>query len=217
MKDLRCSKLLLAVGLSAILVVGLGCPGDNPTTPTQNGNNEAAGANLEMAPDFTLVDFQEGKEHKLSDYRGKIVVLEWFNHECPFVKYHYQEDVDTMRILADKFMLKDVVWLALNSTHHVTDQAVNEFIEDKGIKYPVLDDRSGEVGKKYDAKTTPHMFVIDKKGRLVYEGAIDNAPLGKVEGEKKNYVEPVLESLYQGEAVEYTKTTPYGCSVKYPK
>jgi peroxiredoxin len=167
------------------------------------------------APGFTLKSF-DGKEINLSDHRGKIVVLEWFNDECPYVKYHY-DTVNTMVDLANKFKAKNVVWLAINSTNHTTPKQNKEFSAKHNLPYPILDDRPGKVGRAYSATNTPHMFIIDAKGNIVYEGAIDNSPMGKIpEGEKlTNHVDKALAELTSGKAVSMPKTQPYGCSVKY--
>lgn len=169
------------------------------------------------APAFTLQSF-DGKTVSLSDYRGKTVVLEWFNFECPFVQYHYNK-TKTMIDLAAKYKDKNVVWLAVNSTSHTTPQANREFAEKHKLAYPILDDRSGQVGHAYGAKTTPHMFVIDPRGNIVYDGAIDNSPLGKTAGQQEpaNYIENVLAALTSGRDIGISNTKPYGCSVKYPQ
>jgi peroxiredoxin len=168
------------------------------------------------APPFTLKSF-DGKTIRLSEYRGKTVVLEWLNFECPFVKYHYDKP-KTMIKLANKYKNKNVVWLAINSTSHTTPEANKDFTENQKLPYPILDDRSGRVGRVYGAKTTPHMYIINRRGRIVYDGAIDNSPLGKTpEGkELTNYVDKALEELTTRKAVSTTNTKPYGCSVKYP-
>ena len=169
------------------------------------------------APEFTLQSF-DGKTVSLSDYRGKTVVLEWFNFECPFVQYHYDK-AKTMTDLAAKYKDKNVVWLAINSTSHTTPQANREFAEKHKLACPMLDDRSGQVGHAYGAKTTPHMFVIDPGGHIVYDGAIDNSPLGKtLDGQEPvNYVDNVLAALAAGKDVSVSNTKSYGCSVKYPQ
>lgn len=169
------------------------------------------------APDFTLKNY-DGKEVKLSDYKGKIVVLEWFNYECPFVKYHY-EQASTMNDLAGKYKDKNVVWLAINSTGHQETEKNKQFTAKNNVLHAILDDRSGATGKAYGAKTTPHMFIIDAKGNIVYEGAIDNAPLGKTPKDEKlvNYADKALDELTAGGKVGTAHTKPYGCSVKYSK
>jgi hypothetical protein len=145
-------------------------------------------------------------------------VLEWFNFECPFVQYHYGK-ANTMIDLAAKHKDKNVVWLAVNSTSHTTPEANREFAAKHKLAYPILDDRSGQVGRAYGAKTTPHLFVIDPGGRIVYDGAIDNAPLGKTADgqERVSCVENVLASLTAGREIGISNTKPYGCSVKYPQ
>lgn len=168
-----------------------------------------------QAPDFELDSF-DGRTIKLSNYRNRIVVLEWVNPECPFSRYHY-ETVPTMATLAKKYQDQEVVWFAVNSTGHTTVEANRDFARKHKLPYPILDDRSGLVGKQYGARNTPHMFVIDKTGVIVYEGAIDNAPLGKSEpgAGSVNYVDKALSELLAGQKVTTPVTPPYGCTVKY--
>jgi peroxiredoxin len=165
------------------------------------------------APQFELNSF-DGKTVKLSDYRGKIVVLEWFNMECPFSLYHYKTK-NTMAKLAEKYKSKNVVWFAVNSTNHTTPAANKTFAEKYKLAFPILDDRSGKVGRAYGAKTTPHIFVINPRGRIVYDGAIDDSPLGKKKEGVVSYVDNVLAELTTSKAVSTTNTKPYGCTVKY--
>jgi peroxiredoxin len=165
------------------------------------------------APAFGLKSF-DGKTVKLSDYRGKIVVLEWFNMECPFSLYHY-ETKNTMAELAKKYKSKNVVWFAVNSTNHTTPAANKTFAEKYKLAFPILDDRSGKVGRAYGAKTTPHIFIINPRGRIVYDGAIDNAPMGKTKEDAVNYVDNVLAELTAGKDISIKNTKPYGCTVKY--
>ena len=173
------------------------------------------------APAFTLKDL-DGKEVKLADFKGKTVVLEWFNPGCPFVVGGHSEG-GTLRGMGAKVAADGVVWLAVNSSaagKQGNGADINRKArEDWKISYPILVDESGEVGMNYGAKTTPHMFVIDAKGMLVYKGAIDNAPGGKVEGggEKINYVEAALADIKAGKPVATKETKSYGCSVKYAK
>jgi len=169
------------------------------------------------APDFKLKNY-EGKEFKLTDYKGKIVVLEWINNECPFVRYHYEKK-STMKELAKKYKEMKVVWLAIDSTNHQKTENNKKFVEKNKILHPILDDRSGKVGKAYHATNTPHIFIINTDGNIAYSGAIDNAPLGKVPKDKEliNYVDKALTELTSGKAVSIAKTKPYGCTVKYKK
>jgi len=120
-----------------------------------------------------------------------------------------------MVTLAGKYKEKNVVWLAINSTNQATSQENMDYAKEHGIAYPILDDRAGTVGRAYGAKTTPHMFVIDTKGNIAYDGAIDNAPMGKTTEVMVNYVDKALEELTSGKSVSIPTTKPYGCSVKY--
>jgi peroxiredoxin len=181
------------------------------TTPAATASSGPA------APDFTLPDL-DGKQVTLSSFRGKTVVLEWFNPGCPFVRYAHGEG--PLKDLAKKLTATGVVYLAVNSGSagkqgagaEVNRQASKEW----SMQHPVLIDESGTVGKSYDAKTTPHMYVVDPSGALVYKGALDNAPLGKVPAEGQvNYVENALAAVAAGKPVEVAETKSYGCSVKY--
>lgn len=172
------------------------------------------------APDFTGTD-SNGKTQKLSDYKGKIVVLEWTNPLCPFVVKHY--DSGNMQNLQKEYTGKDVVWLSVNSSAagkegNQSGEDANKYIAEKQAKATArILDSKGEIGKAYDAKTTPHMFVIDKDGNVAYEGAIDDNDSFKQEtiATSKNYVRAALDSVLAGKPVETAQTKPYGCSVKY--
>jgi peroxiredoxin len=172
------------------------------------------------APDFTLKDVN-GKTHNLADYKGKFVVLEWFNEGCPFVKKHYTSG--NMQKLQKEYTGQDVVWLSISSSAegeqgHMTPQTAPKTIGDwKMDSTKVLLDHDGKVGKMYGAKTTPHMFVIDKEGKLIYQGAIDSKPSSNtadIEG-AENYVKVALDNSMAGKPVATSSTKPYGCSVKY--
>jgi peroxiredoxin len=163
------------------------------------------------APGFTLTD-QAGNPHALADLEGKIVVLEWTNPQCPFVMNHYKHD--TMTDLAAWCAEKDVVWMAVDSSHFVTPESASAWAKKEEIAYPILLDADGTVGRAYGAKTTPHMFVIGKDGTVLYNGAIDDNPKPTGVGET-NYVKDAVEAALAGEAVETAHTKPYGCSVKY--
>jgi peroxiredoxin len=183
---------------------------------TESHSHAHAHAHAELgkpAPDFTLKDVN-GETHKLASYKGKIVVLEWINHECPVVNRCHDRKVMTETIA--KFEGKPVVWLAVDSSHFAEKKASNsrEWAKKRGIEYPILLDAKGAVGHQYAAKTTPHMFVIDKNGVLAYAGAIDDDPYGK-KPEARNYVADAVTSLLNGSAVATAKTKSYGCSVKY--
>jgi len=193
---------LLAI-LAILVLVLSGCESKKPQADSK-------------APEFTLTNF-DGKEVSLSDHKGKIVVLEWFNYECPYVIYHYGDNTNTMVKLANQYKDKNVVWLAVNSTKHLTVEKNKDFAEKYKVPFPILDDSSGEVGRAYKATNTPHMFIIDTKGNIAYEGAIDNSPMGKTPTgqEAINHVDKALAELTAGKAVSVPKTEPYGCTVKY--
>ena len=163
-----------------------------------------------LAPDFSLPD-EAGTLHKLSDYRGKLVVLEWTNPECPYVKRHY--GADTMETLSQEFDT-DVVWLAVNSTKSNSPQDSQAWKREQGFQYATLQDPAGEVGRLYGARTTPNMYVIDSEGMLRYSGAIDDDPRGRSD-EPRNYVSGAIRALLLGAAPDPGETRSYGCSVKY--
>jgi len=171
------------------------------------------------APEFTLKDL-DGKEHKLSQYKGKIVVLEWTNHKCPYV-VHHQGKARTMQKTAEKFDGKEVIWLAIDSSHYCKKQSdtIKKFAEDNEVTAPILLDAAGMVGKAYGARTTPHMFVIDKEGILIYNGAIDDNPdpFSGTKSATANYVVMAVEASMADKDVKTASTRPYGCSVKYAK
>lgn len=172
------------------------------------------------APDFELKD-QNGKTHKLSSFKGKHVVLEWLNHECPFVKKHY--DAGNMQAIQKEATAKGAVWLSINSSaeglqgHLTASQAKTVTDSKKASPTAVLLDPTGTVGKAYDAKVTPHMYIIDPSGTLVYNGAIDDKPSTKIEDVKgaKNFVMQALAESMAGKKVSNASNKPYGCSVKY--
>ena len=171
------------------------------------------------APDFSLTDIN-GKSVKLSDYKGKIVVLEWFNPGCPFVKAAYGGN---HKEAARQWGAKGVVWLNINSGGAGKEGAGLDANKAAAatwkITHPVLLDESGTVGRLYQAKTTPHMYIVDSKGVLVYRGALDNAPLGEVPAGATltNYVDNALTELLAGKSVTTAETKSYGCGVKYAK
>ena len=172
------------------------------------------------APDFSAPDLQ-GKAVKLSDYKGKYVVLEWTNPECPYVRRHYNSG--NMPSLQKEFGAKDVVWLTVNSTNQSsgefkTPQEMAKWMAEKGASpKATLIDKDSQVGKLYDARTTPHMYVIDPQGRLIYAGAIDDKRWASVEQTKKanNHVRAALGEAMTGKPVSVAATSPYGCTVKY--
>lgn len=174
------------------------------------------------APDFKLQGVSpKGKDISLSEFKGKVVVLEWMNHGCPFVRKHY--DTNNMQSLQKKYTEKNVVWLSIVSSapgkqgHVDVDGAIKEKADNKSSATNILLDPTGSVGKLYEAKTTPHMYIINKDGTLVYQGAIDD----KADTDKasvpsaKKFVAEALDLTLAGKKVSAHTTKSYGCSIKY--
>lgn len=164
----------------------------------------------DKAPDFELADY-EGKKHKLSEHKGKIVVLEWTSPACPFTLEHYERR--TMIKTREKHKDK-VVWLAIDSSHDVSEGALYNWSKRWKIDWPILMDGSGATGRKYGATATPHMFVIDKEGVVRYHGAIDDDPTNS---KKKivNLVDEAVTALLADKPVKVPSTAAYGCGIKY--
>lgn len=173
------------------------------------------------APGFELVDAM-GNAHSLSDYAGKIVVLEWVNYGCPYVVRNYQSS-DLMVSMQESYRANDVVWLTICSSsegtqgYYAGDALINAIEERSANPGFYLLDTSGEVGKRYGAKTTPHMYVIDADGVLRYDGALDDNPTTKVKPDATNYVNQAISAVQSKMEVANSKTKPYGCSVKYKR
>ena len=180
-------------------------------------DSPAVGSN---APDFSATD-SNGKAQTVSQYKGKYVVLEWFNPDCPFVKKHYGGG--NMQKLQEEFTSKGVVWLAVDSSapgkegNLTPEQANAKIAEWKGHATALVLDPDGKVGKAYGAKNTPHMFIIDPEGKVIYEGAIDSkaSPNPADIPTSTNYVKVALDEAMAGKKVSNANTKPYGCSVKY--
>ena len=172
------------------------------------------------APGFTLKD-TAGNTHSLSDFRGKYVVLEWLNYDCPFVKKHYGSG--NMPALQEKYTDEGVVWLSIASSapgkqgHFAPAEMDRRTAQAGGKQTAVLLDGAGTVGRAYNAKTTPHMFVIDPQGTLVYMGGIDDVPTANPADLERatNLVAAALDQSMAGERVARPVSQPYGCSVKY--
>ena len=171
------------------------------------------------APDFRVTDLA-GKPVSLADYKGKTIVLEWHNFGCPFVQKHYRSG--NMQGLQKKYG-NEVVWLAVNSTHKSASDYTEPATLDKQLKdfnaapARYLMDEPGTMGMAYGAKTTPHMYIIDPSGKVVYNGAIDDKRSTNPEDVKtsKNYVAAALDEMKAGKPISVATTTPYGCTVKY--
>lgn len=205
MKHIALSRLALA----GLLVSGLA-----------TGAASAAPEIGAAAPQFTLTD-ADGKTHSLSDFRGKTVVLEWTNHDCPFVKKHYNGE--NMQQQQRDAAADGVVWLTLNSSAagkqgHVSAEQAKQIASGwNAANAAYLFDTDGTVGRAYAAKTTPHMYVIDAEGVLRYTGAIDSIPSADVADIPKatQYVPTGLSELGAGGSISTSVTQPYGCSIKY--
>jgi peroxiredoxin len=171
------------------------------------------------APDFTGTDIN-GKTIHLSDYKGKIVVIESYNSDCPYC--HNQYKTGAMQALQKDLAAKGVVWLLVNSvnpknfSYRTPAQALKEMADENMDVTAWIDDSSGKIGHLYDMQTTPDMYVINKDGILVYEGAIDNEPDPFHNPlTANNYVRDAVDDLIAGKTIAVTETKPYGCSVKY--
>jgi peroxiredoxin len=214
----RTSGLMAALFFSAGLNLSL-----VPVTAPAFGATELAeAASLvgKPAPDFTLTD-SNGKSHSLSDYKGKVIVLEWFNHGCPFVVKHY--DSGNMPKLQKEYTAKGVIWLSICSSApgkqgFGSGAEQNAKAKETGAApTAILIDADGKVGRLYGARSTPSMYVITKKGSLAYAGAIDDKPTtdpADIKG-AKNYVKEALDEVLDGKTVATASTKSYGCSVKY--
>ena len=184
------------------------------------GTAQAAADVGAAAPDFSLPD-SNGETRSLSDFGGQYVVLEWTNDGCPFVRKHYGSG--NMQSLQKEYTAKDVAWLSIISSApgeqgHVSGAEANALTAERdAAPTAVLLDPSGDVGREYGAKTTPHMYIIDPKGTLIYAGGIDSIPSANPQDIEKAmpYVKLALDEAMAGKPVSQAQTRPYGCSVKY--
>lgn len=200
----------------ALGVAALGLAADAVGQDGRDAKENAAKIG-EKVPNFTLTD-SAGQERSLASYEGKTVILEWINPECPYVVNCYRSGAMTGAYKNVKALDPTVVWLAINSTSTTKPQRNQLWIEQHKIKYPILMDLEGTVGRLYDARRTPHMFVIDKKGILRYHGAIDdNRFANKPADEVTTYVVNAVKQLVAEETVTPDYVKPYGCTVKYKR
>ena len=176
-----------------------------------------------VAPAIIDATTSTGETISLSDFSGKTVILEWTNDGCPFVKKHYAEPRRNMQALQDRAAAEDIVWISVISSApgkqgYAEGPQAEAINAERGAApaYTILDPE-GDIGRTYDAKTTPQMYIIDGSGMLVYNGAIDSIRSAKAEDidVATNYVTAALDSMQAGEPIEVTNSTPYGCSVKY--
>ena len=200
-----------ALALALLTVVAFAAPVAAQTDQADIG---------EPAPDFTL-EAADGETHSLSDFEGKYVVLEWLNFECPFVGKHYGSG--NMQALQEKYTDEGVVWLSIVSSapgkqgYYPPDEMVKQKKRHNGNMTAILMDPDGTVGKTYGATVTPHMYVINPDGKLVYRGGIDDKPTtdeADIEG-ATNYVDRALTAVMNGEEVSPKQAKPYGCTIKY--
>lgn len=222
---IRAIRMLAAAAVAGVGIASVVAPalaGD----PKDHAHKEAAATTAAgkvgaPAPAWTAVDM-DGKSHKLSDFKGKIVVLEWFNPGCPFVVSHYEAKT-SLNTYGELSKGGDVVWLLVNSSAAGKEGNGADLNKGKakawGVNFPIINDEKGDIGKAYGAKTTPHIFIINKEGVLAYAGAIDND--NSIKGEKRgkpeyvNYVKQAVNQIRTGETVTPSETKSYGCSVKY--
>ena len=210
----------------ALLFVGIvacNSPRSAPPPASSATSSSASMTKAEVgkpAPDFTLKDL-DGKDVTLSSFKGKVVVLEWFNPGCPFVKNSHTKG--SLKEAAKRHTKNGVVWLAVNAgaagKQGAGVDANREGAKTFAMEHPILLDETGDVGRTYGATNTPHMMVIDDKGTLVYRGAIDNSPDGEGQsptgGKLVSYVDEALAAVAAGKAPATAETKAYGCSVKY--
>lgn len=220
------SPLIIAAALLLLAAVNVSadnCADHSKAEVKQASVVEMSTATVgDKAPDFTLAD-ASGKKHTLSEFAGKFVVLEWVNFDCPFVKKHYGSG--NMQRLQAMYGKKDVVWLSICSSapgqqgYMKGEQLTASVKEHKSNAAAYLIDPEGYVGRMYNAKTTPNMYVVDPEGVLIYAGAIDDKPSvdPKDIAESTNYVSSALDMAMSGKKVQTAATQPYGCSVKYAK
>ncbi|GHA80348.1 thioredoxin family protein [Cognatilysobacter bugurensis] len=215
---MKASLLATAVMFAAVSMTACAAP---DATAAANATAAASAATVgQPAPAFQLVD-STGKKHALADYAGRTVVLEWTNHECPFVKKHYGSG--NMQAQQRKATADGVVWLSINSSApgkqgNVDGAAAEKVRKDaRAVQTAYLLDPTGATGRAYGAKTTPHMYVIDPKGVLRYAGGIDSIQSANADDIAKatQYVPQALAELSAGKPVSVSVTRPYGCSVKY--
>ncbi len=198
-----------AIGLAAAVGIALAAP----ATAQHDHQHAKVG---QPAPEFTLKD-TAGKDHKLSDHKGKIVVLQWINPDCPWCLRVMSKGVVKHMLEELKALDKDLVYLTVNSTHYMEASKTAEYLATHKIEAPALIDQSGSVGHIYGARTTPHTYVIDAGGILRYQGAIDDDHPGKKGKDAMNYVVNAVKQIKAGETVSPDSTKPYGCAVKYKR
>lgn len=190
--------IAVIAGVAGLIYTQTTAAPDNPEVKAEIGK---------PAPDFTVGDTY-GKSFTLSEFKDHIVVLEWVNQDCPVSREKHDKKV--MQDTYAKYAEKGVIWLGVDSTAKQKGEKNRVYTAQMRMSYPILMDTDGKVGKAFGAKTTPHMFVIDKSGKLAYDGAIDDKG-------STNYVAAALDDLLAEKSVAKSRTKPYGCNVKYAK
>jgi peroxiredoxin len=226
MTFIRTAALIAAIAGATLAALPLNVTADPGEQPRAAGRDQERRQDTEkkqsqarigeQAPDFELKDL-DGNTFKLSEHRGKIVVLEWFNPDCPYVIKHHEKH-KTMEDLYTRHKEHGLVWVAINSgapgKQGAGEERNRKARADFEMVFPLLLDEEGKVGRAYGALVSPHMYIIDRDGRLVYNGAIDNdrhpTRLGDV-----NYVDQAILEVLDGRTVTHAETRPYGCTVKY--
>ena len=206
--------LMVALAVSCVAIADEGTP-KKSDAPVKDTSITAKAEVGKPAPEFALKDI-DGKEHKLSDYKGRIIILQWTNHECPYVQRFEKVQMKPHKVHA-KFLGYGVVWLAIDSSHFCEKkiEAVRKFRDEAKLPHPVLLDASGAVGRLYGAKISPQVFVIDRAGKIVYIGAPDNEATREEDEPRRFYIDEVLDALVFGKDLSVSETKPYGCNVKY--
>lgn len=191
----------------ALLLIGLVLHGTLDASPEKAGPSASPSVVKvgSPAPDFRLKD-SFGKEFTLSEFKGKPVVIEWVNQDCPVSRLAHEKG--KMQNIYKKFAPKGVIWLGVDSTQGATAERNRVYAATASLAYPILMDADGKVGRTYQAKRTPHLYIVDAAGTLVYDGAIDDQ-------KDKNYVAAALDETLAGRPVSKPKTDPYGCGIKY--
>ena len=205
--------ILFSLIFAATMVINL-------TTETKKNAPVVDAIVGEQAPDFEVMD-ANGNMRTLSEFEGQYVILEWLNHGCPYIRKHY--DGNNMQQLQEKYTDQGVVWLSVVSSApgtqgYMEPEEARQSIEEYGASpTAILLDSEGEMGRAYDARVTPHMFIIDPSGTVRYNGAIDDKPTPRASSLETahNYIDAAMNSLMNGEEVEVKSNTPYGCGVKY--
>lgn len=206
-------RTFLALLGFSLLFAGTGAFAAPPATNPQHAATAELG---KPAPEFTLKDTAD-KSHSLSDFRGKTVVLQWINPDCPYCRRVMAEGVVKQMLKDVKRIDENAVLLAVNSTHYMSAKDTAQYLKKNKIDVPGLIDSDGTVGRLYNARTTPHVFVIDTKGILRYSGAINDDRRGDLGSGATNYAVNAVRQISAGETVAPDQTRPYGCSVKYAK